>query len=370
MWQLSSSEEEREELSLLIPETPFARPFLRSIVSLLSTDLDVGEATAAEVASAMGHLLVKSEDCGDEVVVASEVSDAEKEESAAKAAAEGRALAGESSGCHEENNNYDDVDREIERIIHDLECGVGDSVRAPSPAASVLSLCEDGMPAVRTGAAAASDDLLLLLPPPPTPADSAYSSLGSPASSLASPPHSDCGPSTPPPPPPPPPTITTAASVGPPLTATATTTTTTISSSLEPIATATDSVKEQFVRCQSAASGVPSSRPIVIKSSQFTAAMRSQATKRRTQSAQATFVPSGRFAATSAKKGEVDELWCGECRVRFESEPCKSAHICVRPHPCVQCGKRFKSAQDLRTHALIHAGKRPHRCDACGKEFR
>ncbi len=211
LWQHSSSSnggEDREEFNLVIPETAFARTFLRSVLSLLSTDLDVDRETAAEVAKQLAHFLIKKED---EVIEDDGEAESRSAALAAKAAAahsrgaspsspsaptvecdRGRKRKGEGGGGkgksvtnamgegtvaammtpppllppnaamadddkNEENNNYDDVDREIERILRDLEENNGpdnhnsiSSVRSVSPgAASVLSFYEDGMPSVR-----------------------------------------------------------------------------------------------------------------------------------------------------------------------------------------------------------------------------
>ena len=34
------------------------------------------------------------------------------------------------------------------------------------------------------------------------------------------------------------------------------------------------------------------------------------------------------------------------------------------------CGAKFRLAQSLKQHTLIHTDKRPHECDVCGAKFR
>ncbi len=155
----------------MIPETPFAKTFLHSVLSLLRSDLDIGEDTANEVMKSLAHLLVKEEQgeeshtrtkCGETALA----EKAEKEEerqsgnrkaSKRKAEMEQRQLREEND---EENNNYSEADQEIDRIIRGLEAESSSSSPAstwqsvpsrPSTAcSSVLSFYDDGMPSVRS----------------------------------------------------------------------------------------------------------------------------------------------------------------------------------------------------------------------------
>ncbi|XP_063061934.1 zinc finger protein ZFP2-like [Engraulis encrasicolus] len=68
---------------------------------------------------------------------------------------------------------------------------------------------------------------------------------------------------------------------------------------------------------------------------------------------------------------------CKRCRKSFSNAGALGAHqgSCHaewdRPYQCsVQlCAKRFKQAQDLREHQLIHTVDKPHRCGQCGLGF-
>ncbi len=71
----------------VIPETPFAKTFLRSVIALLRSDLDIGEETTAEVARSLGHLMVKDEVALGEEVVREDDEIFEERRSAAAAAA-------------------------------------------------------------------------------------------------------------------------------------------------------------------------------------------------------------------------------------------------------------------------------------------
>ncbi|XP_059807280.1 zinc finger protein 214-like [Hypanus sabinus] len=44
-------------------------------------------------------------------------------------------------------------------------------------------------------------------------------------------------------------------------------------------------------------------------------------------------------------------------------------HTDVRPFRCSECGKAFKSFQELRRHQRLHTGERPFSCPVCGKGF-
>ncbi|XP_071358516.1 zinc finger protein 11-like [Trachinotus anak] len=43
--------------------------------------------------------------------------------------------------------------------------------------------------------------------------------------------------------------------------------------------------------------------------------------------------------------------------------------VCVGPHDCPDCEKKFKFASSLIAHRVIHTGERPHRCNDCGRCF-
>ncbi len=121
LWQLSEDEKNREEFNLVsddfvvglvqdadrvnfskvIPETPYAKPFLRSVMALMRSDLALAQETVEAVAQSLAHLLVKEE------VVAQMPAPP--------------APPAPHKHLGETNNNYDEVDREIERIIKDLE---------------------------------------------------------------------------------------------------------------------------------------------------------------------------------------------------------------------------------------------------------
>ena len=61
-WQLSDEDDKREETSILIPETPYIKTFLRTVIKSLTDDLDVDKDIVAKVASGpLSHLLVKEE---------------------------------------------------------------------------------------------------------------------------------------------------------------------------------------------------------------------------------------------------------------------------------------------------------------------
>ncbi|TRY70999.1 hypothetical protein TCAL_02429 [Tigriopus californicus] len=57
-WQLS---QEGESFSVVLPETPYLRQFLRSLMSLMKTDLDLSESIMESVANVLSKFLVKEE---------------------------------------------------------------------------------------------------------------------------------------------------------------------------------------------------------------------------------------------------------------------------------------------------------------------
>ena len=63
-------------------------------------------------------------------------------------------------------------------------------------------------------------------------------------------------------------------------------------------------------------------------------------------------------------------LYCAACRECHASAAAKEDHLCLKPHCCAECGRRFGHAHELRDHRLIHADALPHACPVCGKAFR
>jgi hypothetical protein len=63
-------------------------------------------------------------------------------------------------------------------------------------------------------------------------------------------------------------------------------------------------------------------------------------------------------------------LFCPCCKVCHPNAAAREDHLCLKPFPCPDCGRRFGYQHELRDHALIHAGKLPHVCDVCDKAFR
>lgn len=47
----------------------------------------------------------------------------------------------------------------------------------------------------------------------------------------------------------------------------------------------------------------------------------------------------------------------------------KTVHSDLRPFPCTQCEKTFKTRQCLRAHSLTHSNIRNYMCTLCGKTF-
>jgi uncharacterized Zn-finger protein len=114
--------------------------------------------------------------------------------------------------------------------------------------------------------------------------------------------------------------------------------------------------------------------------------------------------PSPLQAISSASSCETinSEFSCQLCNKTF-AKKCyltqhnKTAHIGVKPHKCVKCGKKyetsealdihmtkhgdnkpFKCAQcpkafvhktDLKRHIILHTSEKPHSCEQCGKKF-
>ena len=63
-------------------------------------------------------------------------------------------------------------------------------------------------------------------------------------------------------------------------------------------------------------------------------------------------------------------LYCAVCKECHANAAAKEDHLCLKPHCCSECGRRFGHAHELRDHQLIHADALPHKCPVCGKAFR
>ncbi|XP_048347395.1 uncharacterized protein LOC125429887 [Sphaerodactylus townsendi] len=48
---------------------------------------------------------------------------------------------------------------------------------------------------------------------------------------------------------------------------------------------------------------------------------------------------------------------------------CEKIPLGLKPHKCVECGKRFHQLSHLNRHLRIHTGEKPYKCLDCGKSF-
>ena len=64
------------------------------------------------------------------------------------------------------------------------------------------------------------------------------------------------------------------------------------------------------------------------------------------------------------------DLYCAVCKECHANAGAKEDHLCLKPHCCSECGRRFGHAHELRDHQLIHADALPHKCPVCQKAFR
>ena len=64
------------------------------------------------------------------------------------------------------------------------------------------------------------------------------------------------------------------------------------------------------------------------------------------------------------------DLYCAVCKECHANAGAKEDHLCLKPHCCSECGRRFGHAHELKDHLLIHADALPHKCPVCQKAFR
>lgn len=64
------------------------------------------------------------------------------------------------------------------------------------------------------------------------------------------------------------------------------------------------------------------------------------------------------------------DLYCAVCKECHANAGAKEDHLCLKPHCCSECGRRFGHAHELKDHQLIHADALPHKCPVCQKAFR